>query len=652
VSVHQTNRLRSWRRWCSLWGASVCLILSPAAAWPAVAAEASRSAISAAERIARLCDEAKGRFQPPSADFLALLKKELARRLRRLEERLARDGENGRKWRKYLLCDELAAELNAAEPNPETLTRVLARYKASHQGLGLVWFAELREALERYQRAVEATRNAQMPVVYDQVLDAVAARLERAWPRLAPEDAHFLGQAVGWLDDIGQAPELVATVRSELARPNLHVAISAQMVEAAVERPVDRTAPVVDFILGTDIRGTGHTVGRTWAELVPSDRFAVIDVLFHGTTRSRTAGYHGPARIYSEGLTRLAVRKRIWLDGQGVHSYPAVGQARISTTTTGIAVGRGRGLACRIAWRRTLAQKPLAEQIAAQHAARDARRQVDREAEQAVAPLRERIEKQLRGVLVRHGWLPEVLRFRTTSKALLATACAADEHQLAAPSQPPEPRRRGDLTLHVHESLVNNLAESVAGRWLDQDELQAVLGELLGEVPEALRPKPEEGPWAVLFAPSRPVELRFDSDQLEITVRADAYEESGREHPGMDVRAVYRLVEGPEGYEVVRQGKLQIVPPGYVPGSSESLTPMQIAARTVLERRFEKLLKPRLVIEPITLRDQWKRLGRLVAADLHSENGWLSVVLRAEQSGTPDSPAPAHQPVESAADSQ
>ncbi len=621
-----------WKRtgWVAL--GCLCAVWLGMAAGPAPGAEGAEPHASVPQRIEALCRESKGRFQPITPQLLAQTKAQLAERFERLDRRLDLDGQNGRAWREYLLWDLLAEQLAAAKLDPAVLLRVLERYEAEHQGLALVWFVEVRDALRRYHRVLQASDDPQISAVCDQVLDALAQRLQTAWPRLEPADARFVGQATGWLADLGQAPGVTAAVRAELAQPNLWINCSAELVAAGIARPVDRTGPVSDVILGTDIRGSGNTKGRTRVEFVPSDRFAVIDVILQGATQTKTTGYHGPARIHSDGVTRLGVRKRLWLDAQGLHTHRAAARAHTETETTGISVGRRGRLACRVAWRRTMAQKELAEQIAAQHASEQAQREMDREAEQALEPAREHLEERLRKPLARRGWLPDQLRFQTTSDALRVVACFADVRQLAAPTPPPEPRVSGDLTARVHESLVNNLAETLAGRRVDREEFESILVELLGKVPEPWRADHDEAPWAVLFAPSRPAEVCFDDEQLKIVIRADGYEEAGETHPGMDVRAVYRVVEGSDGFELVRQGKLQITPPEFDPGAGDTLTPRQIATRTILERRFEKLLKPRFVFEPISLPGAWEQAGELLPVDVRTQQGWLSLVLRRQDS--------------------
>lgn len=598
------------------------------AARASCAAQAAGPSASVEQHIEALCHQSKGHFHPIAPQLLTLTKARLAERFGRLERRLQLDGDNGRAWREYLLCDLLARQLAAAEPDPDALLRVLQRYDAEHEGLALACFVQVRDALRHYHRVLQTSNDPQTPAACDRVLDALAERLRAAWPRLGPADSHFIGQATGWLADLGQAPEVVAAVRADLAQPNLWIEVSAELVAAGIARPVDRTRPVCDVILGTEIRGMGRTRGQTRVELVPSEQFAVIDVILQGTTQTETIGYHGPARIHSTGLTRLAVRKRLWLDAQGLHTHRAAARAMTETETTGISVRRGGGLACRVAWRRTTAQQELAEQIAAQHASDQAQRELDRAAEQALQAAHEQVENRLRRPLARRGWLPQELRFQTSSDALRMVACAAGSHQLAAPTPPPKPDRSGDLTICLHESLFNNLAETLAGKWLDQAGFQAILVEFLGKLPDSLRTRPDEASWAVLFAPSRPVEIRFDDGQLEVVIRADAYEEAGEAHPGMDVRAVYRVVAEAGGLELVREGKLRIAPADFDPAAGETLTPREIATRTVLERRFEKLLRPRFVLDPVSLPGAWQKAGELVPAEVRSDQGWLSLVLR------------------------
>ena len=81
----------------------------------------------------------------------------------------------------------------------------------------------------------------------------------------------------------------------------LHARLSSRLVAAGIERPLDEVTPVRDFILGTDIIGTGRTTGKLTIQLVPSADKAVLETVLVGKVDSRNVGYNGPATIHSQG---------------------------------------------------------------------------------------------------------------------------------------------------------------------------------------------------------------------------------------------------------------------------------------------------------------------------------------------------------------
>ena len=76
------------------------------------------------------------------------------------------------------------------------------------------------------------------------------------------------------------------------------------------------------------------------------------------------------------------------------------------------------------------------------------------------------------------------------------------ESQLAAPSAPPELTRPADVTVRVHESMINNVAETVlTGMRLNDDMVQRTALELLGRLPEQLKPDENKEPFTIVFPP-------------------------------------------------------------------------------------------------------------------------------------------------------
>ena len=94
---------------------------------------------------------AKTQFAPLTKDNLQQSKKELLTAANKLEEKLKEDKKNGDGWRKYTQLDKLLAQLGRPEaPDLAAMTAIYKKLAAGHEGLELVWFVDVREALRKY----------------------------------------------------------------------------------------------------------------------------------------------------------------------------------------------------------------------------------------------------------------------------------------------------------------------------------------------------------------------------------------------------------------------------------------------------------------------------------------------------------------------
>src|SRR6188768_3890048 len=76
------------------------------------------------------------------------------------------------------------------------------------------------------------------------------------------------------------------------------VRLSKDFLADHVERDVDRTKPVQDYILGTTISGQSRTTGKTKLILQPNEDRAAGRVEFSGETHGRVIGHNGPATLH------------------------------------------------------------------------------------------------------------------------------------------------------------------------------------------------------------------------------------------------------------------------------------------------------------------------------------------------------------------
>ncbi len=593
-----------------------------------VAAESPSPDFPSVEELPAACLAAKANFRPLTPQDVQSAKVELIEAVGRLDKKLKADGKNGENWRKYLLLEKLQNQLKSDEtPDIGVLDTIYRRYAADHEGLALVWFLDVKEAIGRYRFLAASVESTKLKAAYDRMLEGLAEQLESYRSEPTAEGAVAIGRAVGQLQDARQAPELVAAVLHHFARPNLFADVSAELIAAAMSEDVDETAPVEDVILGTRIRGTGHTTGSITAKLVPDELRGVIDITFLGVTKTDNVGTNGPVRIYSNGVTRLGVCKRIWIDAEGLSSFPAVAKAITDSEITDIHGGR---MAERIAWNRAGQQQYRAQQIASEHAQQRVNRRVDDETAELLDRANDAFVKKFRKPLVERNLFPKRFDFSTTTEWLKLVGLQAGRYQLAAPTEPvTELIEHHDLALRVHQSMINNLAaDAVAGRTVRDETFQSVLVAMLGKLPEELKETEDQAPWAITFAARQPVSVAFADGGFTVTIRGRRYYRGDESYPGMNVTAVYKFSEADGGFKAIRQGELQIFPPGFVPGGGKRLSAREVTIRTLLKRRFGKIFDEEFLIEQIELPERWSKVGKLRPVQLVGQHAWLTIAWR------------------------
>ena len=602
-----------------------------------VDAAARPEKIPSLDQLPAACRAAKSRFRVLTNADRRELETELADALARLDKRLEAAGENGADWRKYLQSDRLRAQLRDAETaGTAVLDAVYKRYTAGYEGLELVWFLDVRHSLRRYREMAPYVGDPAMQARYDVLLDFLAQRLEAYRSEPTAQEAAIIGQVVGQLEDFRQAPALVRAIRHHLLRPNLLLNVSADVVAAGIDRPIDRTVPVREVILGTDIYGTGHTTGQVRAQLFPDQTRGVIDAVFLGTVETRNVGYNGPVTIYSNGSTRLNARKQLRIAATGVVSLPTVSNAVSETRITGIRARRGSRLVERIAWKRSRKQKSQAECIASRLAERRVNEQIDQESAEMIGEANRAFAEKFRRPLLQRKLLPQEIRFSTTRAALNVEVLQADRSQLAAPAAPPQLPEQFDLAVRLHESMINNLATSaLAGMTLHDEAFQAAMVEIFGELPEQLKADEDEQGWGITFysrsSPAfvanrqQPISVAFAEDTFSVSVRGRKFYRDREPYPGMNVTATYRIAETDQGFKAVREGDLRVLPPDLERGPSRRLSAREQVIRTLLQKRFGKIFKKEIIGEGFLLPGKLSTAGKMQPVHLTCRDGWLTV---------------------------
>ncbi|MEN6451787.1 MAG: hypothetical protein ABFC96_14955 [Thermoguttaceae bacterium] len=573
------------------------------------------------------CQAAKSAFHPIGEADVQQAKAELIDALDRLDQRLNQAGPNGDDWRKYILWDELQAELQRDKPNSATLRAIEDRYRPDHDGLELVWFVDVQHSLHVYIAMLNVNNEA-LRHEFDGRLDRLAKSLEAYETKPTTEDALVISETVRFLESARQAPRLVEAIANELVRPNVFAELSPELVGAGIAEHVDDTMPVEDCILGTMIHGTARTIGETHTVLASNPNVGVLETLFCGTTHSNNVGYHGRITIFSNATVSLSARKQLCIDANGLSARPAVSCADVSTDICDIQSCKGRRMIERMAWKKTYKLKPQAEWIAARHAEERLNERIDARAEESIEKANEKYVEKFRRPFSERKLFPQELRFSTTSDAFKVTGLQAGGGKVAAPSAPPASTAQGaDMVLRLHESMVNNLAfDALAGRTIYEEKVQAMAVNLLGRLPDKMKGDDDGKPWAITFAPRQPISVSFLDNGFRVTIRGAKYFKGEEGYPAMNVSANYKIEKSPAGqFRVVRQGGLDVFPPGFVPGGRKRLSGPQQVLRKLLEKRFTKVFEPEFLGQGLQLPGKWKSYGKLFPVEVISRDGWLVI---------------------------
>jgi len=546
-----------------------------------------------------------------------------------LDERFATAGPSANGWREYLAWDEFKGELAKAKPDDAVLKDRYDRLAAGYEGLELKWFANLRVALGRYRLLAAWFGNSGLEVKFKGQVDELGLRMKNLSAHPSTEETGRIADHLVWLETFRQAPELVHEIHQRFSRPNFHVRVGGELLELGVGGPIDDVAPIDDVILGTVIHGTGHTVGQTKASLTPDPSFATFDALLAAVNSSNNVGRNGPVCIYSTGLTNLSADKRFWLNETGLHAHPAQAAADAHSTINSIVSIKGRRLVERIAWRRAGKQLGQAEAIASQHATSRLSARVDAQADPLIQKANEQYEAKGRKPLGERRAFPDALSFDTLATSLEIHGAQAMPSQLAAPSAPPELTRPADISIQIHESAINNFAETVlTGMRLNDEMVQRTAFELLGRLPEQLKPGQDKEPFTIVFpqenVAAQPFTVSFADNEVTITLRGQEYFTGDRRQPGMNVTAVYKFVKAPDVFKAVRQGDLQIYGFGLKPGARRSVR--QEGIYTALQAKFGKIFKPEIKLQGFKFESgKLAAAGQFVPREIIAENGWFAV---------------------------
>ncbi len=595
-----------------------------------------------------LVEKARSNFKPASEQQVSAARADLQKQMNEIERFVQPSSQNGQRWLRYLKWDALKQQVNEEQPmNVEAVDATLEKLNRNVSGLEHRRFRGLAKALRHYHDTLALALLDKPAEVYNQQLGALQQALDAYRKEPTPKTEMELSERIRILDSIGQSPELVQAVRSEMDHPNAFVSITTSLIAAGID-PVNRSEAITDCILGTNIHGDAHTTGSAGVVTIPSDNKAVLEFSSQGHTWSDNVGYHSPAVIRSTSDTDFTATKRVEMSDAAFVGQPARASATTDTHFHSVSKqggGLGSRLVSRIGWNRARQSEHQAEAIASDHAEDRIQDHFNDEVNDEVSKLRQRYEDEYRRPLERRGEVPEHIRFSTGKSSLNVEVTQANRSQLGAQGAPPAAGESHDMTMRLHESAVNNYSASLLGGATatqttpDEDlkfnvELPKWMKRMWNnrktEATDDAAAKDEAfKEYAMTLRDGRPLSVKFTDDKVQLTLHISELNTGDKSFADWDVTGTY-APELKDGHVALhREGKLVMLPSDF----SGKLDTQQTAERANLEKEFDKRsaqgkgFPQTIEFDPVKPEGKLAQSGPLDYHQFSSKDGWLVIGL-------------------------
>ena len=582
---------------------------------------------------------AEGHFTPINGDKICQAKAALQTAAASLDEQFQKVGPQGKGWEKYLDWSDLKSTIYSDKPDMEKLEKGYKALASTHRGLELACFIDLRLAIEKYLNLRHATDSPEIKAAYDKLMADMPKMLEEYATNPTSNPSAPLQQVVTWLDKFDQAPELLAKLRKEFAKPNFYASASKRLISPGFDDEINEPVDIYDTILKTRVHSQGTMLGQTTLQLVPSDPCvspgsALLEVQLAGTSNTTNKGHRGPVWIYSDSTSQIMATKLITINADGLCTMPADAQVNNSTHIRSICTQNHCQLIENIAWKQARQSQCKAEAIASQHAEQRVCCQVNEKADSKVAQANLDYQKQFKLPLLHRKLFPEQLDFSTTEDRLNIVALQHGLAEFAAWSDPPAvDETQFDASVRIHESVINNSTWTfLAGRTFAEAEFLDLVADLSGgEVPEQFQPDEDKEPWAVTFAKENPIRVTFHDNQIRIEIHATSFTKGDTEYTAMNIAATYKIEAKDGKFTLVRVGDLEVFPPGFE-SEQRKLSVREQTLRKLLQKRFSKIFETKWTArDAVPLPERWQSAGSLQINRWDAQDGWMTLTWKLEK---------------------
>lgn len=512
-------------------------------------------------------------------------------------------------WKRYLNWDALETELKkGTNADLLVLNELQKKISSGAYGLELECFQSLRHSLVHYTALKAAATDKKAPAEFSKVSRMITALLISCSKNYANSLTLWqrpLDECLTWMRYTGQAPEQIQKTDSIWAQMNLYIHVPASTLLRRGEMEMEEDVQINDYILEAHVTGKGIYKGISKIELIPNEEKAEFAIRSEGTVNAKTRADAGQAIIYSTSTTQLTADKHIFFGPDGFTSASATGSATTKSQLVSIDTG-GRQVIYNAAMRRSTEQRPQADAISASRAIKRTILRMNQQVNQALSNIQNQFN-DIKNSLDARNLFP-MLTTRTSDEGLHINGNVRAYHTLGAAVPPPEMSDDGkkcDVQLRIHESLGANFSLGYLNSTRFNEATRNLIIKALPEwmrstVKNSQNNKAQEDDWSVTFTREIPLDISFQNGKIHFTAHLAGFSEKKNNYPKINISGSFKLEKVGNVYWLVRDGDMEILPPGFNPEKGK-LTTREVSLRRILARRLKEAIPERTKLEDILL---------------------------------------------------
>jgi hypothetical protein len=286
-------------------------------------------------------------------------------------------------------------------------------------------------------------------------------------------------------------------------------------------------------------------------QLLPSKDGGRFNVTLSGNTHSNTVGVTDQANVYTSGAARFQATKEVLFDGHDFITQPAQIFVQANNTTLGAETSISwipilGWIADSIAESRAQDMEPQSEAVSRQRVAQRVLPRMNSEVNNRFANESRDLETGLYQRLKDAGVYPRLTDIRSSSSHLRISSQVMKDGELGGASTNVGLQPGPGLTIHGHETLLNNAAArmNLAGRTMTdsevREEIERFLSTIAGEKVElsAASPAAEEDesvPKVFVWEQTDPLRCRIGDGVVTLIMRTGFKRDDGTVIPPKEI---------------------------------------------------------------------------------------------------------------------